>query len=202
MATLQDLLNDFGLGEEDGEEKIASEAQIDDEQAMLANLLEAEDHEKIASEGGSDMSLADLYLQLQGADEEMAGADDTMDKVAELAAEEDLSIEKVAAEYDAAGRIMARGFFDEFQKLAEGVLEEASDAATPALGDRGVEWQMEVNKADKGPMDSTSGTDEQHKNILKGQADGPAGRAEGAMGSQFATAKHLVTARASQTGAK
>lgn len=200
MATLKDLLDNFGL-ESEGEEKVASEEQSD-EQATLASLLEGEDYEKTASEGDEDMSLADLFLQLQEADNEMVSDDDVMDKVAEAAAEEDVSIEKVAAEYDAAGRIMARGFFDEFNKLAEGVLEGPTQAATPALGDRGTEWQMEVNKADKGPMDSTSGTDEQHKQILKGQADGPAGRAQGAMGSQFATAKHLVTARATQAGQK
>lgn len=200
MATLKDLLDNFGLDSE-GEEKVASEEQLD-EQATLASLLDGEDHEKIASEGESDMSLADLFLQLQESDGEMAMDDDVMSKVAEAAAEEDVSIEKVAAEYDAAGRIMARGFFDEFNKLAEGVLEGPSQASTPALGDRGTEWQMEVNKAERGPMDSTSGTSEQHKQILKGQADGPAGRAQGVMGSQFATAKHLVTSRAKQTGAR
>lgn len=199
MATLQDLLNNFGMADDEGEEKVA---QLDEEQEMLSELLEGEDQEKTASEGEEDMSLADLFLQLQEADEEMIDDGDVMDKVAEAAAEEDLSIEKVAAEYDAAGRIMARGFFDEFNKLAEGVLEGPTQASTPALGDRGTEWQMEVNKAEKGPMDSTSGTDEQHKQILKGQADGPAGRAEGVMGSQFATAKHLVTSRAKQTGAQ
>ena len=199
MATLKDLLDNFGLEAEEEVEKVAS-----DEQATLASLLEGEDIEKTASEGDENMSLADLFLQLQEADEEVGG--DMMDKVAEAAAEEDVSIEKVAAEYDAAGRIMARGFFDEFQKLAAemgmGVLEEGTDAKTPALGERGTQWQMEVNKAPRGPMDTTTDTDAQHKNILKGQADGPAGRAEGVMGSQFATAKHLVTSRATQAGQK
>lgn len=205
MATLSDLLNNFGLaddGEFDGEEKVASTETADDEQALLEGLLDG-DQEKTASEGDTEMgSLAELYMNLTEYDQ--GGEDETLDKIAELAAEEEIEeeadIEKLAAEYDAAGRIMARGFFDEFQKLAR-ELEDPTQASTPSLGERGTGYQMETNYEDKGKMD-TSGGDQQHKNILKGQADGPAGRAEGAMGPQFATAKHLVTSRAKQTGAQ
>jgi hypothetical protein len=55
-------------------------------------------------------------------------------------------IVKVAQEYDSAGRIMARGFYDEFMKLAavhtqahpNQMTESPSHAATPALGKRGL----------------------------------------------------------------
>ncbi len=54
---------------------------------------------------------------------------------------------KVAAEYDAAGRIMFRGFYDEVLKQAAKLHTEAapnrhteseSEAKTPALGERGL----------------------------------------------------------------
>jgi len=205
MATLSDLLNNFGLsngGEIDGEEKVASDGATDNEQSLLEGLLEG-DQEKTASEG-DDMSLADLYLSLT--EHDSAGEEEMLDKIAELAAEEDIQgtegndIEKLAAEYDAAGRIMARGFFDEFNKLAR-ELEGPSAAKLPALGERGTGYQMETNYVDKGKMD-TKGGDKQHANILKGQAEGPAGKAQPAMGAQFATVKNLVTSRAKQTGAQ
>ena len=69
--------------------------------------------------------------------------------------EDDGGIMKVAQEYDSAGRIMARGFFDEFNKLAGALdtaaadnqmTESASKASTPALGTRGLPT-METNFA-------------------------------------------------------
>lgn len=218
MATLDDLLNNFGLADEDGgEEKTASvqSSEAGDEQALLESLLSG-GQEKTASEGEPQMgSLADLYMQLTETDQEV---EESFDKIAEEAALESIQGDaghvaddddeggavKLAGEYDAAGRIMARGFYDELNKLAADSateLEPASQASTPALGERGTQFQMEVNKAPKGPMD-TKGGDEQHKNILKGQADGPAGRAQPAMGPQFATAQQMVTSRASQANAK
>lgn len=201
MATLDDLLNNFNMNDEEGMEHTASEQSSENEEQALLELLGNEEAtEKIASEGGSEMSgsLADLYMQLAEQDnfetEKVAA-----DQAVEEEVSEEASIEKVAQEYDAAGRIMARGFFDEFQKLAR-ELEDGSDAQTPALGDRGTQWQMETNYEDKGMM-HTQGGEQQHKNILKGQAEGPAGKAEGAMGPQFATAKHMVTGRAKQTNA-
>ena len=63
-------------------------------------------------------SLADLYNQIASADEEIekiAGEE----AVSELYEEDfDDSTEKVAAEYDAAGRLMARSFFSEMLKAA------------------------------------------------------------------------------------
>jgi hypothetical protein len=55
------------------------------------------------------MSLTDVLAQLEQVDEEMS-------KEAEL-------LEKVAREEEAAGRIMARGFMDELDKLAEGAAD-------------------------------------------------------------------------------
>jgi len=203
MTTLNDLLDNFGLNEDVGEEKIASEqiAGDDDEQALLETLL-ASGEEKTASEGGTQMgSLADLYMQI--ADQDSAGGDDDFDKIAEAAVEaevdEGASIEKLAQEYDAAGRIMARGFMDEFQKMAR-ELEEGSDAATPALGDRGTQWQMETNLDDKGQL-VTKGSQAVNSDAIKGGAGTDLG-AENSMGSQFTTAKHLVTNRAGQANAK
>lgn len=205
MATLNDLLNNFGLTDSGGfdeEEKVASDGATNDEQSLLEGLLDG-DQEKTASEG-DDMSLADLYMSLT--DHDRAGEEEMLDKIAELAAEEDIQsydgdeTVKLATEYDAAGRIMARGFFDEFNKLAR-ELEGPSAAKLPALGERGTGYQMETNYVDNGKMD-TKGGDKQHANILKGQAEGPAGRAQAAMGAQFATVKNLVTSRAKQTGAQ
>jgi hypothetical protein len=205
MATLNDLLNNFGLtdgGGSDEEVKVASDGTINDEQSLLEGLLE-NDQEKTASEG-DDMSLADLYMSLT--DHDRGGEEEMLDKIAELAAEEEIQSNdenetvKLAEEYDAAGRIMARGFFDEFNKLAR-ELEGPSNSKLPALGERGTGFQMETNLTDTGKMD-TKGGDKQHANILKGQAEGPAGRAQSAMGAQFATVKNLVTTRAKQTGAQ
>ena len=204
MATLNDLLNNFGLDMDEGvgEEKVASEYADDEEQALLESLL-AGGQEKTASEGGDQMgSLADLYMQLtetdNSAEYEIEG-DDDFDKVASAAVEDEVSIEKLAGEYDAAGRIMARGFFDEFHKLAR-ELEEGSDASTPALGQRGTQYQMETNYEDKGPM-HTKGSQNVNADAIKGGAGTDLG-AEKAMGSQFTTAKHLVTARANQANSK
>lgn len=54
------------------------------------------------------MSLADMYEKIASYDY------DVEDQYEELS-----DTEKTAAEYDAAGRIMARGFADELSKLAE-----------------------------------------------------------------------------------
>lgn len=62
------------------------------------------------------MSLADLYAVMESQDYEMQ--------------KEASEMEKLAAEEDAAGRITARGFMDELNKLAEGMaLPPASQPA-------------------------------------------------------------------------
>lgn len=123
------------------------------------------DHTKLATGGESMNSLANLYLALTDQDHVKQAAarapepepDDVdfaamAEKIAEAEAGEQVEadgqedIVKVAAEYDAAGRIMARGFFAEFHKLAEGMVsaapnqntESESAAKTPALGERGL----------------------------------------------------------------
>jgi hypothetical protein len=53
------------------------------------------------------MSLADMYEKIAAADQDVEEQHDELSE-----------IEKVASEYDAAGRIMARGFQDELNKLA------------------------------------------------------------------------------------
>lgn len=203
MATLDDLLNNFGLADESEEaemEHVASDQDADNEEQALLNILQGEEgEEKLASEGGSEMSgsLAELYLQLAESDN---FAEEEFEKEAsEEETEEEVSIEKLAAEYDAAGRIMARGFFDEFQKLAR-ELEDASEANTPALGDRGTQYQMETNYEGKGPI-HTRGSQSVNADAIKGGKKTDLG-AESAMGSQFTTAKHLVTSRAKQTNAQ
>ncbi len=203
MATLDDLLNNFGLDDgNEGQEKIASDHE--NEQDLLASLLDT-GIEKDASEGEGQMgSLAELYMQIAESDQVM----DDFDKVASLAAEteyyddgeEKLAAEKLAAEYDAAGRIMARGFMDEFNKIAR-ELETGSQAATPALGERGTSYQMETNYEDKGPI-VTNGVRNVNANALKAPNDSVDLGAENAMGSQFTTAKQLLTNRAGQVNAK
>lgn len=55
-------------------------------------------------------------------------------KVAEVNTEMDKEmLQKVAESYDDAGRIMARGFYDEFQKLAVGYQTADTPNITPAL---------------------------------------------------------------------
>ncbi len=59
------------------------------------------------------MGLAELHRELEAADGEIQ-------EYVKQASDEEVGIEKLAAEYDAAGRIMARGFYDEFLTLASG----------------------------------------------------------------------------------
>lgn len=72
------------------------------------------------------MSLADLYNQIVETDEEIekVAAQEAVEEVLHgYQPEEDETI-KLAAEYDAAGRILARGFFDEMMKEAQEDMEE------------------------------------------------------------------------------
>lgn len=165
-TTLEDLLSTFGISTdvEAGTEKTAAENVTTDKKS--------DEVIKTANDGGHGMNLADLYLSMQGLDgqvkEAAAGDSETetttengtdeqaLDAAAEALASQDLEKEagiKLAAEYDAAGRIMARGFFDEVQKLAAadthvvpGANSKPSAAKTEALGERGVPL-MPVNDA-------------------------------------------------------
>src|SRR5579859_3127491 len=143
MPTLGELLKKFDA--EAGQKTAA--AQPSDLDVQLNAALEG-GSTKTASQGGDQpMTLQDIYLQMMdmdktagaappaapGAtaaptDEELAAAAEKLasdEAAAQLAAQaaepSEEEIVKIAAEYDAAGRIMFRGFYDEFSKLASGV---------------------------------------------------------------------------------
>jgi len=172
MPTLGELMEKFGSAAD------SSNNDAGDEFVPAARHNPAEGHNKTASGGDAMKSLTDIYLSLTHVDmnKEAAQAayapNDDVDfaKMAEAMADaeateyvqqdnspsdDDGGILKVAQEYDSAGRIMARGFFDEFQKLAGALdtaaadnqmTESVSAASTPALGNRGLPT-METNFA-------------------------------------------------------
>lgn len=166
MPTLAELMTKFASA--DGEESPATPT----------HAVAGDGHKKLASGGEETMtmnSLQDIYMSMVGLDK-TAGArapqqhqtqeqtDDVdfakvAEELADREAQEQVSNDeggdflKVAAEYDVAGRIMARGFFDEFLKLAEGTTaadnqntEAESAAKTPAFGDRSLPT-LETNYA-------------------------------------------------------
>ena len=164
-TTLEDLLSTFGISTNvESTEKTAAENVTTDGKDVEVT--------RTANDGGNGMNLADLYLSMQGLDGHTkeasgegsevetttdAGTDEqALEAAAEALASQELEKEagvKLAAEYDAAGRIMARGFFDEVQKLAAadthvvpGANAKPSAAKTEALGERGVPL-MPVNDA-------------------------------------------------------
>lgn len=167
MPTLNELFQAFG-GEAAEHDKLATERD--------GNCATPGGATKTASEGSTMNSLHDIYSALAAqdltkeaavaaqvpegddvdvdfakmaaaiADAEAGEIVDAGDDVGDEEPSED-EIMKVASEYDAAGRIMARGFYDEFQKLAGNLdtdvtpnqmTESPSAASTPALGDRGL----------------------------------------------------------------
>lgn len=157
MATLGDLMAQFDAAADDGSEKTAAPA--------IEETTVIDDGETKTASGGEGMkSLTDIYLALTESDfekEAEAAAqvpDADFAKMAEQLAEaeaedivaadgEEVDMVKVAKEYDAAGRIMARGFYEEFNKLAGNMdtdvtpnqnTEAESAAQTPALGERGL----------------------------------------------------------------
>lgn len=173
MPTLGELMQKFSA---EAGETAAATHDTPDLDARINAALES-GATKTASAGGS-MTLQEIYLQMtdldktaamvgssvgdaEPTDEELAAA---AEKLAADEAEALLSgggelppddILKIAAEYDSAGRIMARGFFDEFSKLAASANTQAapnrhadseSAAKTPALGERGLPT-METNYA-------------------------------------------------------
>jgi hypothetical protein len=165
MATLNELMDKFASDS-------SAEPDLATGDTVVPDLTSVDNgHNKTASEGEPQMkSLTDLYLSIQDADmqkEASAAAyveyteDETELDFAKIAGaiadaeaddlvyqdDEDQGgdLMKVAAEYDSAGRIMARGFYDEFMKLAGAMdtdvsenqnTENPSVAQTPALGQR------------------------------------------------------------------
>lgn len=81
------------------------------------------------------MSLADLYNQIVETDEEIEkmAAQEAVEEVTQQYPQEDDEIIKLASEYDAAGRLLARGFFDEMLKEAQA--EEAEDEEDKEKGE-------------------------------------------------------------------
>jgi len=78
------------------------------------------------------MSLAEMYEKIA-----------SMDYEAEEQYEELNDVEKTAQEYDAAGRIMARGFMDELDKLAA--------ASGPTPGVMGMAQQAKAKQVARNP---------------------------------------------------
>lgn len=188
-TTLDELLATFGITTET--EKVASENVTSGENGVEVT--------KTANDGENRMNLADLFMQMQAADghtkEAAAAAAEgevetenqtetegtELEAAAEALAAAEIEKEagiKLAAEYDAAGRIMARGFFDEIQKLASedthvvpGANSKPSAAKTEALGERGVPL-MPVNDASSPknnvPIPTTGpGPKKVYTNVLK-----------------------------------
>jgi hypothetical protein len=209
LPSLKELLDTFGPSDDDAE-KTASEKPLAVTESAVV------DGETKTASGGSMKSLTDIYLSLDAADDmakEAAAAaqvpddigNDEVDfaKMAEDLAEreatdlvdgegEEEEIIKVAAEYDAAGRIMARGFYDEFMKLAGNMdtdvapnqtTESPSAASTPALGERGLvtvptnyagsaKNDQPIETAGPGPKQVYSNVLKTKKTISAGQGTG------------------------------
>jgi hypothetical protein len=79
------------------------------------------------------MSLADMYEKIAAYDGEVE------DQYEELS-----DTEKLAAEHDAAGRIMARGFMDELNKIAQMPPAGPSPRLVKATGKKS--WEMPTPK--------------------------------------------------------
>lgn len=233
MPTLGEMMDKFASDE-------SAPGAIEDE--VHENAVNDDGEEKTAS-GGENMSLFDIYNSLTQNDlskeaaavsgEPEVGEDDVdfasladaelidkmaSDEAAELAGEqEEPDMMKVAAEYDAAGRIMARGFYDEFQKLAGNMDTEVSDnqmadspskAKTEAFGERGlptVPTNFAGSEAHDGQIETTGpGPKQVYKDALKPRksvkagvtGDDPEEAAEstggGGTGGGFATVQDLA----------
>ena len=234
MATLDDLMNKFGAVEN-------AETQVAPTSGGAPDDIFAGDTgtTKIASGGDGMNSLQDIYMALAESDHEKVahqvaevptGTEDTTDvdfaKMASdlaeaetqdiVASEDGDDIVKIASEYDAAGRIMARGFYDEFSKLAGNMdtdvssnqmTESPSSASTPSLGDRGlptVETNFAGNEAHDQKIETAGpGPKQVYKDSLKpkktisagqGTGDDPEAAAVGLGGGSpagFATVRDL-----------
>jgi hypothetical protein len=231
------------LGELLGKFAAASGEAVESEDENVHEQVLEDDQEKTASDGGIQMaegmgSLAQLFMSMTEMDKTAAAiaeepeleegdelTEEDIEKIAMAEAEELVDAEeyeepdmmKVAAEYDAAGRIMARGFFDEYIKLASGAMDTSvsdnqnTDAPShdknPALGEHGLPT-LATNYAGSpaGPNHkpqpmNTKGGDQVHINALKEKKQVSAGHtgdhvsqtAESAGGSSgFATVKDIM----------
>lgn len=198
MSTLNELMEKFGSATADSETSSMPGGEfVPDNNNAGDDVGET----KLASGGESMHSLQDIYMAINEQDhvkeaqvaaqvpvldenqdldfakmaEDLAGAE-----AEEYLEEETPDIVKVASEYDAAGRIMARGFYDEFSKLAGNMdtavadnqmTESPSAASTPALGDRGlvtVDTNFAGNEAHDGQIETAGqGPKQVYKDVLK-----------------------------------
>jgi len=170
MPTIAQLHELFDLdiqkvaGEEptDGE---VTEASVSPEEE-LAEALGLPKTAYINDPRSSDMkSLAEIYNHTVSLEKQahvrVVENNDHLEKIAEQMAHEEIEMKKLASEYDAAGRIMARGFMDEFQKLALEV-EEIMGDGTPA--------QVESDLK-SGPADPTTGPGPKSENKIEDIGD-------------------------------
>lgn len=238
MNTLDELMNKFASASPD-------DNQAGGDNVPVENFAVDDGTTKIASGGDSMQTLQDIYMGLAAQDmskeahvaaevpsygEEVileSNQDVDFAKMAEVLAgaeadevieQEQPDIIKVASEYDAAGRIMARGFFDEFNKLAGNMdtdvtpnqmTESPSAASTPSLGDRGlptVPTNFAGNDAHDGKIETAGqGGKEVYKDVLKpaktisagqGTSDDPEAMATslggGSPAGAFATVRDLA----------
>lgn len=186
MSTLGELMNQFSGA-------AANEDPTGGDHVAPDNNTANDGQTKLASGGEEMKSLTDIYMAMAETDfakeaseaaslpfveEPTVDEADDFAKMAEAIAEaeateivqEEGDIIKIAAEYDSAGRIMARGFYDEFMKLAGAMdtdvspnqmTESTSDASTPALGDRGlptVETNFAGSDAHDGKIETAQST--------------------------------------------
>ena len=216
MATLNELMEKFGSAAADETENSVTGGDFVPEHNQVVN---GDGATKIASGGESMHSLQDIYMAITdqdhvkeahvAADAPILTEEEELDfaKMAEAIAEaeateyagyDDGSVDdssdyvKIASEYDAAGRIMARGFFDEFSKLAGALdtdvspnqmTESPSAASTPALGDRGlptVETNFAGNEAHDQKIETGHAMSKQvYKDTLKPNKTISAGQGTG-----------------------
>jgi len=213
MPSLDDLMSKFASDESATENfAVPGDAVVPDFNPVDDGQL------KTASEGNQEMrSLTDIYMAIADNDLEKQAAaaahipeenydDVDFAKIAgDLASAEaaDLAIQdehsgdgadmvKVAAEYDSAGRIMARGFYDEFMKLAGAMdtdvssnqmTESPSASSTPAFGDRGlptVPTNFAGNEAHDGQIETAGQAGKQvYSDVLKPSKSISAGQGTG-----------------------
>ena len=109
--TLEELCKEYGITSDESQEKTASANNESDSKLVDELIGETETN----LNGGENMNLQDLYEEV---------ASETV-----VEEQEKVAMDKVASEYEAAGRFMAMGFFDELEKIASGkAVEQESDS--------------------------------------------------------------------------
>ena len=231
MPTLGDLMEKFGSVATSADEV----SETEDSAVSAANPAVSDGAIKTASGGEVMNSLQDIYLSIAGQDSmhkeaaqaaqvpayeeevdfaKMAAAiasAEADEVIAEDIGTDDDHIMKVASEYDAAGRIMARGFYDEFSKLAGAMdtdvtantdAETPSLAKTPALGEHGAvtvptnyagskDHNVAIETTGAGPQDVYKDVLKVPNTIAAGAGTANPGSPMGNVGA-FATIKDLT----------